>query len=83
LRSVRQVAVDHQVPDVLEAAGPREVDSRVLAIVIKAFQPPDVTEFGVGDDDTREASRHVDGGGRGLVDRHVPSLNLIRLSMLD
>ena len=41
---VGQVAVEQQMPDVLEAAGLRELDGGVLAVVVEALAPPDVTE---------------------------------------
>lgn len=44
LLRVRQVTMDHQMPDVLETAGLREFDCRVLAVVIEALQPSDVTQ---------------------------------------
>lgn len=77
LYRVRQFTVDQEMPDVLETAGLREFDRRVLAVVVEALQPPDVTQLGVGDDDARESSRYVDRGGRGPADRHVSSLDLI------
>lgn len=52
------------MPDVLEAAGLREFDGRVLAVVVKALASPYVTDLGVGDDDARESPRYVDQSGR-------------------
>lgn len=51
------------MPDVLEAAGLREFDSRVLAVVIEALASPDISDLGVGDDDSGESSRYVDERG--------------------
>lgn len=39
------------MPDVLESAGLREFDGRVLAIVIEALDAPDITQCCVGDND--------------------------------
>lgn len=76
LHGAGQRAVDHQMPHVLEAAGLREIDGGVLAIVMEALPAPDVTQGGVGDDDTRQTSRHMHKGGCGRVDRHVFLLQL-------
>ena len=58
---VRQRPVEHQLPDVLEAAALCQLDGGVLAVVVEALAPPDVPEHGVGDDDAREATGYVDG----------------------
>jgi hypothetical protein len=71
------------MPDVLEGACLRELDGRVLAVVIEPLAPPDVPDLGVGDDDAGESSWYVDEWGGGPVDRHDSSLDLIRLSMVD
>lgn len=52
-----------EMPDVLEAAGPREVDGRVLPVVVEALLTADVTDPGVGDDDTGEPSRRFEKSG--------------------
>ncbi len=63
-----QFTLGHQVPDVLETAGLRQFDRRVLTVVVEALAAPDVSEGGIGDDDTRESpgdvERCVGGGGR-------------------
>ncbi len=60
LRRVGQLAVQHQVPDVLEGAGRRQLDGGVLAVVVKALDAPDVTQLGLGDDDARKPTGRVD-----------------------
>lgn len=87
-RRAGQLALGHQVPDVLEAAGPRQLDRRVLPVVVEALSAPDVTERGIRDDDTGEAPGDVErcgGGGRHcfLHGHSGLRLTLIRLSMLD
>jgi hypothetical protein len=52
--------VHEQVPDVLEAAGPREVDGRVLPVVVEALETADVTDPGVGDDDSGQSPWRVE-----------------------
>ncbi len=70
------------MPDVLEAAGPREVDGRVLAVVVEALEPPDVTDLGVGDDDPGESPWHLEKQRLlDLLTDMTSSLDLIRLSM--
>jgi hypothetical protein len=45
------------MPDVLEAALLGEFDGRVLAVVVEALAPSDVTQRGV--DDAPESARYV------------------------
>lgn len=51
------------MPDVLETAGLREFDSRVLTVVIEPLASPDISDLCVGDDDSGESSRYVDERG--------------------
>ena len=47
-----QLAVEEEVPDVFEGAGLGQLDRVVLAVVVEALEAADVTDVGLGDDDT-------------------------------
>ena len=59
---VRELALEEQVPDVLEGADCGELGRRVLAVVVEAFAPSHVAELGLGDDHALQAAG---GGGVG------------------
>ena len=54
---VGQVAVEEQVPGLLEADALGQLDGGVLPVVEEALVAADVAELGVGDDDLGEALR--------------------------
>src|SRR5690349_8130574 len=64
LRKRRELALEHEVPHVLERTLLREVDRRVLAVVVEALVPTDVADLCLGDDHALEALGHVDGRAR-------------------
>ena len=59
-----QLALEEQVPHVLERHLAGQLDRRVLAVVVEALEAPDVADRGLGDDDALEA-RRAPRSGRG------------------
>lgn len=53
----RQGTLKQELPDVLEAAVAGQINRRVLAVVIEAFETAHVTDLGVGHGDAPEARR--------------------------
>ena len=65
---VGSVALEHQVPDVLDRALLREVDGVVLAVVVEALEAAYVADVGLGDDHALEPARDLVGEVLGRLD---------------
>ena len=59
----RQVALEEQVPHVLEPPLVGQLDGVVLAVVVEALEAPDVADLGLGHDHALEPGRRLDGRG--------------------
>ena len=78
-RPVGELAVDQQLPHVLEGPARGQVDGRVLAVVEEALLSAHVTDRGLGDHHALEPPRHVgavlvrrpeQGRGQQVAERH-------------
>jgi hypothetical protein len=58
-----QLALEEQVPDVLQRALLAEVDGAVLPVVVEALHPPHVADLGLGHDHPLEPRRGLDLAG--------------------